>query len=231
MSRWEDLTSLQKAIIEELRRYEREGLRFNAKAIAETCNCRPQTVYKVRKKFADLIKEEAEELRVEIPEAEEEIEEELEEEFEEIIKPPEIEVPEFVEKIEVAEITARDIERITDFVMERLVGWTGWEGWRLTEEEKSDWCPQCASMINKYAPDILSKYFAEILFTITTLTIFGGRAIQYRRIKRLSVIEKAKREVEEVEAEEKPVESEEEKSKRFEKTKGEADFMRRLGVL
>jgi len=229
MSSWEDLTPLQKAIIEELRRYEKEGLRFNAKAIAEKCDCRPQTVYKVRKKFADLIKVEAEELRVEIPEVEEEVEEEIEEEFEEIIK-PEIEIPEVVEKIEEAEITDKDVEKITDFIMDRLVGWTGWEGWRLTEEEKKEWCPQCAYMINKYVPDILAKYFPEILFTITTLTIFGGRALEYKKIRKRSIIE---------EAEEKKVEKEEiEESKKeekgetkFETTKGEADFKRRLGVL
>lgn len=97
-----------------------------------------------------------------------------------LVEEPPTEEPPTEEK---PQMTAEDVEDLCNMGFSRLNAFTDWDGWSLTEDEKERWCPRCADMINKYAPDLLTQYFPEITFAVMTVSIFGGKVACYRKFK------------------------------------------------
>lgn len=97
-----------------------------------------------------------------------------------LIKPPAEEPP---EEEESPQITADNVTGTLNLFLGKLEKFTGWEGWKLTEEEAEQWSPSCAYMLNKYMPDFMALYIPEIMFAGLTITVFGSKVALYKQAK------------------------------------------------
>jgi len=111
-----------------------------------------------------------------------------------------IAIPSFDEEVEVpkpetekdrlkkeAEIKANldDVGWLIQLPFEKMADFTGYEGWRLDEKGKEEkrFFRYSKAILDRYAPDLLYKYFLEVLFCATLAGIISTRYKGWREYK------------------------------------------------
>lgn len=79
-----------------------------------------------------------------------------------------------------AGIEMETIQPMVNFIFAKIGDMTGFDGWKLTPQESVMFCQPLTVVINKYIPQVMEQYGAELMLAIAAITIIGGKLLSYR---------------------------------------------------
>ena len=174
------VTPLQEAIFEELDKYtDTEVMREKAQEIADNVakrddfeSCSRTYVLRMIKRKEDSSAKTQIKVEPPEPESEEEEEPEFDESSEDDWGFDEEPEPDEEEPIPAADmpldqiLTKENVEMIISVPFRMVADFTGWDGAELTADEKKRLTPMARAIMLKYLPELMAKYFVEIVFIL-----------------------------------------------------------------
>jgi len=211
-----EATDLQQQILVCLDQFKSlEEMRDHAEEIAGKLDCSKQYVFRmIKKREADGVPPQIQ-VEPQPPEIQTEGSEESADIESEVTSPDKDEIPEDVfTEPDKKQTEQQSIDQIVSVenvgtligVPFRLVAiFTDFSGWELTDQEKTRLSPMAKQLLLKYLPEIMTKYFAEVVFAVVLLEVVGEKGKKWRAAQKetqaqAEVETKAKAEVERKEA-------------------------------